>query len=142
MSVTERQLKLFLFIRNYITHNRKTPSFREMRQEMRVHSNQAILDWLAILEKKDYIIRKKYRFQSIDIDNKHNTINRAFTAETEFRQLNEKIYRDVSPNDISAPVVTNVGVYNTQTNNFGNNITLQVGNNLLLRRGGEKEGTT
>lgn len=54
-SMTLQQQKLLGFIRNNYVHNQRGPTYSEMREFMKVGSNQAIRDWLDILERENYI---------------------------------------------------------------------------------------
>jgi len=53
--MTPQQYKLLTFIRNTVVHMGKGPTYAEMREHMEVASSQAIIDWLNILEREEYI---------------------------------------------------------------------------------------
>ena len=55
--MTKKQFQLLSFIRNSLVHLGKAPTFKNMRESMKVASNQAIEDWLSILQREGYIIR-------------------------------------------------------------------------------------
>jgi SOS-response transcriptional repressor LexA len=61
----EKQLQLLQFIRNRTVHLGLGPTFKEMRDHMRVASNQTIADWLNILEQEGLIKQEKGKFRGI-----------------------------------------------------------------------------
>lgn len=68
--MTEKQLLLLDFLRNTITHTGRPPTFTAMRQFMGVASNQAVEDWLSILEREGYISRTGKGRRTIKLNNK------------------------------------------------------------------------
>ena len=84
-----------------------------MRSEMNVTSNQAIIDWMNILEKKGFLIKQKNKIRSLIISQK------AIPLEIKYNESEEKLYTD-TPSNIN--FVSDVGVYNVQSNNFSNSI--------------------
>ncbi len=68
--MTEKQLRLLSFIRNSLIHSSQAPTFQAMRSFMGVVSNQAIEDWLSILEREGYISRTGGARRAIRLTNK------------------------------------------------------------------------
>lgn len=69
-SVTPKQMQLLRFIRNSIVHERRKPTFREMRDYMGVSSNQTLIDWIVALEKQNYLIWKKGEVHGVNLKEK------------------------------------------------------------------------
>lgn len=135
MTLSSKQLDLLKVIRNNRAHFGKAPSFQEMRKFMNVSSNQAIIDWLIILEKVGYIkwARGKKGGISLTTKGKGSEIKL-------IDQLVSPINKSIENKGITS---SGMSVYNVQANQIGNGITLQVDNvDLLLQRGGEKGTTT
>lgn len=65
--ITKRQKDLLSIIYNYIKNNGYPPTFEEMRNELKVSSNQSVVDLLAKLEKKSYLKKNESSARSIAI---------------------------------------------------------------------------
>ena len=66
-SITKRQRQLLLIIYQHIKNNGYPPTFEEMKNSLRVVSNQSIFDLLNHLEKKKFIKRNEGAARSIAI---------------------------------------------------------------------------
>jgi len=134
MTLSSKQLDLLKEIRNNLVHFGKAPSFQEMRKFMNVSSNQAIVDWLTILDKAGHIRWVKGKKGGISLATKGIGSEVKSVA-----QLDYPINQSIENKGVTS---SGMSVYNVQANQIGNGITLQVDNvDLLLQKGGEK-GTT
>lgn len=67
--ITKRQKELLHIIYKYIQTTGYPPSFDEMKEKLGVSSNQAIIDFLKLLETKGYIKRGAGEARSLQITN-------------------------------------------------------------------------
>lgn len=63
--LTEKQKKVYLFIRDYILRNKCSPYIREIKDALNINSHKSVIDRLLSLEKKGYIKRKLNKHRSI-----------------------------------------------------------------------------
>lgn len=68
--LTERQKQTLLFIYNRIRYSGYPPTLSEMREELQVVSNQAVLDLLRILEQKKYIRKEEGAARGLQVTHK------------------------------------------------------------------------
>jgi len=134
--MTEKQYRLFVYIKNQLIHNGKAPTFKDMKKFMCVTSNQTIEDWLKSIEKEGLISRT-------------GTVKRKIVISKLGRQkpiITRFVEREFSHNGIVTPTV-----YGTVSNNFTANPTFFSANynlqtsplniEILIMKRGEKEGT-
>ena len=67
--LTQRQLVVFNYIKDYMSKNKQSPYIREIQEACGINSYKAVLDRLSALEKKGYIRRKLNKHRSIVINN-------------------------------------------------------------------------
>ena len=67
LSITERQKQLLQIIYDFIKNTGFPPSFEEMRENLKVSSNQSIIDLLEKLEKAQVLKRNEGSARSINI---------------------------------------------------------------------------
>tara|TARA_R100000479_G_C6209666_1_gene137730 strand:+ start:273 stop:488 length:216 start_codon:yes stop_codon:yes gene_type:complete len=65
--LTPRQLKLFLYLKEYKKENKKMPLFTEILKYMNMKSLQNAYQMLEYLEFKGFIKRKKHITRGIEI---------------------------------------------------------------------------
>lgn len=65
--LTERQKQTLMFIYNNIKYSGYPPTLSEIREELQVVSNQAVLDLLKILEDKKYIRKEEGAARGLQI---------------------------------------------------------------------------
>lgn len=65
--LTERQKQTLMFIYNNIRYSGYPPTLSEIREELQVVSNQAVLDLLKILEDKKYIRKEEGTARGLQI---------------------------------------------------------------------------
>lgn len=70
LSLTERQKQTLLFIYNRIRYSGFPPTLSEIRQELQVVSNQAVLDLLRILEQKKYLRKEEGAARGLQVTQK------------------------------------------------------------------------
>jgi len=102
--MTEKQLKLFTFIRNFIAHSDKGPTFREMKEYMKVKSNQTIYDWLEILEREHYISRQTGKQFGISLGEKGLSLEPTVKFDSETAKPKD-VYIPLSPNASTPPEI-------------------------------------
>ena len=68
--ITERQKQTLEFIYNSIKYDGFPPTLSDLRQKLKVNSNQAVLDLLGSLENKKYIRREEGAARGLRITNK------------------------------------------------------------------------
>jgi len=66
--LTERQKKVFDFIKEYINKNNKSPYIREIQDGCNILNYKGAVDKLMALEKKGYIKRRLNKHRSIVIN--------------------------------------------------------------------------
>ncbi len=66
--MTPKQQELLRIIRNTVVHEGRKPTFKEMRDYMKVTSNQTIIDWLTALEKQKYLSWKEGKVQGVNLN--------------------------------------------------------------------------
>lgn len=69
--LTPNQAKVYLFTRNYIALNRRSPYLREIQEACNIKSHKSVIDRLTALERKGYIKRKINQHRGIKLDNSH-----------------------------------------------------------------------
>jgi repressor LexA len=67
ISLTPKQKKVLELIYNFIENYGFSPSLADLKSELKLASNQAILNFLKALEEKGYIAREKGEIRSITI---------------------------------------------------------------------------
>lgn len=65
--ITQRQKDLLEIIYKYIKNSGYPPTFEEMREQLKVASNQSVIDLLAKLEQQNYLKRNESSARSIAI---------------------------------------------------------------------------
>lgn len=70
LRLTERQKQTLLFIYNSIRYSGYPPTLSEIREELQVVSNQAVLDLLRILEQKKYIRKEEGAARGLQVTQK------------------------------------------------------------------------
>jgi SOS-response transcriptional repressor LexA len=133
--VTQKQYILFQFIRNRVVHHGKAPTFSEMKEYMKVTSNQTIGDWLAILERDGYLSKNKGKLRGISVTNKGLT---GFD-ENLLLQKPEAIKTSFTP--FSSNASTNPAVFNSPTS-FDKGININADGVIPTWEGGEKNGSS
>src|SRR3989344_9584763 len=68
--LTERQKQTLFFIYNCIKYSGYPPTLSEIKEELQVVSNQAVLDLLKILENKKYIRKEEGAARGIQLTQK------------------------------------------------------------------------
>lgn len=68
--LTERQKQTLLFIYNRIRYSGYPPTLSEIREDLQVVSNQAVLDLLRILEQKKYIRKEEGAARGLQVTQK------------------------------------------------------------------------
>jgi len=68
--LTERQKQTLMFIYNSIRYSGYPPTLSEIREELQVVSNQAVLDLLKILEEKKYIRKEEGAARGLQVTQK------------------------------------------------------------------------
>jgi len=63
--LTQNQEKVYIFIRDYISQNKRSPYLREIKQACNIQSHKSVIDRLTALERKGYIKRKINQHRSI-----------------------------------------------------------------------------
>lgn len=138
--MTEKQLQLFTFIRNYIAHNNKGPSFKDMRAFMKVTSNQTIYDWLSILERENYISRQAGKQFGISLGKKGLSLESTIKFENE----------PIKPKEIFTPLTFDASTPlgqcvspNPLHNSLGSATTFNTNaTNIYLLKGEENSGSS
>lgn len=75
-SLTERQKQTLMFIYNTIRYSGYPPTMSEIREELNVSSNQAVIDLLKILEDKKYIRREEGAARGLQVTQMgHSALN-------------------------------------------------------------------
>ena len=135
--MTEKQFKLFKFIRNFLVHSNRGPSFQEMKEHMLVTSNQTINDWLEILERDNYIYRQKGERFGIKLGEKGKSDANMIKFEAEPPRP-KSVFVPASPTS------SNVSIFNVSiTKQTQDGVSLDVENiNSILQKGGENNGTS
>lgn len=64
-NLTQKQLDVYNFLRDYMTKNNKSPYVREIQKGCGINSYKIALDRLSALEKKGYISRELNKHRSI-----------------------------------------------------------------------------
>lgn len=72
--LTEKQKKVYIFIRSYILEYKHSPYIREIQEALGVNSHKSVIDRLLALEKKGYIKRKPNKHRSIVLSKNNNDI--------------------------------------------------------------------
>jgi|TARA_E500000178_G_scaffold328707_1_gene358944 repressor LexA len=73
--LTERQYKLYKFLKVYAKENNFMPTFREMQQHMNVKSKSGIFNLLFYMEWKGYIKRHPAHKRAIQIIKEYENDN-------------------------------------------------------------------
>jgi len=68
-ALTERQMEVYNFIRDYMVRYSKSPYIREIQKACNINSYKVTIDRLSALEKKGYITRRLNKHRSIMLDN-------------------------------------------------------------------------
>lgn len=77
--LTPHQEQVYLFIRDYITQNKRSPYLREIKQACNIQSHKTVIDRLNALERKGYIKRKINQHRGIRlVKNRKEKINYGF----------------------------------------------------------------
>ena len=67
--LTLNQEEIYLFIKDYIIRNKRSPYLREIQQACSINSHKTVIDRLTALERKGYIKRKINQHRSIKLVN-------------------------------------------------------------------------
>src|SRR4030042_5314858 len=72
-SLTKRQEEVLRIIDEF-TANGLPPTYAELRQRLRVESNQTVKDFINILSEKGYLIQKARKARAIKLSEKANRV--------------------------------------------------------------------
>lgn len=129
--MTPQQLKLLNFIKTSSAHIGTSPTFKEMREYMRVSSNQTIDDFLSVLEREGYISVIKGKQRGIEVTKKAQTTNE-----------NYKFYQQTSISQSFSSFACNTSTSLSGVTQNQGQINFSSESNIILEREGEKNGTT
>lgn len=73
-NLTSNQIKVYMFIREYIARNKRSPYLREIQEGCNIQSHKVVIDRLNALERKRYIRRKLNQHRGVRLVN-HNELN-------------------------------------------------------------------
>lgn len=65
--LTERQNRVYTFIKEYIFTRKRSPYIREIQEALGIKSHKSVIDRLLALEKKGFIRRKLNKHRSIKL---------------------------------------------------------------------------
>ena len=65
--LTEKQAKVFTFIKNYIAKNNYPPSYKDIKEAANFKSKSSVSIYIEKLEERGWIKRLKGRWRSIQI---------------------------------------------------------------------------
>lgn len=65
--LTEKQHKVYLFIKDYVFTKKRSPYIREIQEALGIKSHKSVIDRLLALEKKGLIRRKLNKHRSIKL---------------------------------------------------------------------------
>ena len=68
-SLTQKQLDVYNYVKEYINRYNKSPYIREIQEACGINSYKIALDRLSSLEKKGYISRRLNKHRSILLNN-------------------------------------------------------------------------
>lgn len=117
-------------------HFGKAPTFSEMKEFMKVTSNQTIGDWLSILERDGYISRNKGKLRGISITQRGKS---GFDENLQL-QNPEAIKKSFVP--VYSSVTSSPGVFSTPQNLFDKGINVNAKDVIPEWEGGEKSGSS
>jgi len=84
--LTQKQLNVYAYLKDYIGKNNKSPYVREVQEACGINSYKVTLDRLSALEKKGYIKRRLNKHRGI-------ALNETNTAPGVQRRLNQSNHR-------------------------------------------------
>lgn len=119
--LTKKQGGVYIFIKDFIQRNGKSPTITEIRDFLKAKSLRTVTQYLEILEKKGFITRNKSKHRSINLAEGHRfeTItlpvlasagcdNRSILAEQKFDEY-ITVSKDVISDNKNAVVIKAVG---------------------------------
>lgn len=127
--MTKKQFELLRFIRNTVVHMGVAPTYKEMKNYMKVSSNQTIHDLLLGLEREDYI-------QVIKGENRGIKTTSKASEPISHQNLRP---RPPLPSNFTSVTFSSSSPFSFSRHENGENPLY--GNNPLMK-GGEKNGTT
>ena len=81
--LTKKQKELFVYLRDYISSNKISPSFEEMKNAVNLKSKSGIHRLITSLEQRGYIKRLKHKARAMEITKELPNINPSITNSEE-----------------------------------------------------------
>jgi repressor LexA len=64
-TLTEKQLRMFIYVKGFIKKSGKSPLLREVQNGCKINSYKTVVDRLMALEKRGYISREQGKHRGI-----------------------------------------------------------------------------